>query len=398
MPSFAYQAVDYNGARKHGTLEAASTRAAAAALEASGLFVIDIDNAPPHTSTERGGSERRAVLELTSALAALLTAGMPLARALDAAKLAVPERLQHVVDQIRREVERGATLSSALANHPHLFSPLYAGVVRAAEKSGDLAGGFEELAGTLERQHDLREKLISLSIYPILLATVGAAAVLVLVTVVMPRFVTLLEGTGATLPASTALLLAIAGVGRTYGVMIGAGVLAAAMVVAASTRTTTGRMAFARMLLGLPLVGRLRRHTLAGRFARLSAVLIANGAAVLNALSDAAASIADPVAEKEIERVRNAVRQGSTLHGALAAGTLFPPLLPQVVAIGEESGKLSLFLHRAAGIFERNTQRTLERLVALLEPAMIVAFGGIVAFVALALLQAIYGLNAGALR
>src|SRR5688572_703042 len=164
MPSFAYQAVDNRGARKRGTLDAASSRAAAAALESSGLFVVDIANAPV-VARQRGGSERGAVLELTRAMASLLTAGMPLAKALDAAKLAVPARLTDVVDQIRREVERGASLSAALMTHSHLFSPLYTGVVRAAEKSGDLAEGFEELSTTLERQHELREKLISLSIY-----------------------------------------------------------------------------------------------------------------------------------------------------------------------------------------------------------------------------------------
>ncbi|MEX2282343.1 MAG: type II secretion system F family protein [Gemmatimonadota bacterium] len=399
VPSFAYQAVDHKGNRRGGLLEAPSARAASSALESSGLFIVEISQPSQGVgATPRGGSERRAVLALTRALAALLAAGVPLARALSAARLSVPPRVAEIVDLIRREVERGSSLAAALSAQPQLFSPLYVGVVRAAEKSGELASGFNELAVTLERQQQLRDKLVSLSIYPILLATVGSAAVVLLIAVVMPRFVSLLEGTGASLPASTAFLLSLASVFRRYGVILpGLGV---ATVIAAGMllRTERGAILKSRLLVQLPLVGALRRETLAGRFARLSGVLIHNGAPVLNALADAGASLADPLATREVERIRTQVREGSTLHGAIAAGTLFPPLLPQLVAVGEESGRLSIFLQRAAEMFERNTERSLERLVALLEPAMIVAFGGIVAFVALALLQAIYGLNAGGLR
>jgi type II secretory pathway component PulF len=397
MPSFAWQAVDAVGTRKRGKLEAASSRAATLALESSGLLVVDVAIAQEGT-TQLRRKHKNAVLELTRALSALLAAGMPLARALAATRHAVPEPLPAILEEVRREVERGTSLSLALAAHPELFNPLYTGVIRAAEKSGDLAAGFNELSQTLERQHELREKLISLSIYPILLAAVGGAAVIVLITVVMPRFVTLLQGTGAEMPAATSLLLAISDAAGKYGIVILTTLLIIGIATFSWLSTPGGREAFARVLLSLPLVGPLRSHVLAGRFARLSAVLITNGAAVLNALADAAASMADPIASKEVERVRSEVREGSTLHAALGRGSLFPRLLPQLVAVGEESGKLPLFLVRAADIFERGAQRKLERLVALLEPAMIVMFGGIVAFVALALLQAIYGLNSGALR
>ncbi|MGH8433937.1 MAG: type II secretion system F family protein [Pseudomonas sp.] len=398
VPSFAFEAVDQRGSRREGVLDAASRRAAAAALESGGLFVLDVTaaDAEPRSDARAGG--RRAVLEFTRALAALLSAGMPLARALSAARLAVPVRMGPAIDLIRREVERGNALATALTAHPQLFPPLYIGVVRAAEKSGDLAGGFEELSTTLERQYELSEKLVSLSIYPALLALVGSIAVFLLIVVVMPRFVALLEGTGAMLPASTSLLLALAAIARRFGVALLIALLLLVLLIASALRTARGRELAALFLLRLPVIGALRRQALAGRFARLTGVLLANGAAVLAALDDAAASMADPVAQREVTRVRALVREGSTLHAALAGGSLFPPLLPQLIAVGEESGKLSLFCDRAAGIFERNAQRALERLVAFLEPAMIVAFGGIVAFVALALLQAVYGINAGGLR
>ena len=159
-----------------------------------------------------------------------------------------------------------------------------------------------------------------------------------------------------------------------------------------------GRCTLARATIALPLVGALRRDAMAAAFARLVGGLLSGGAPLLTALDDARGCIADPLAQEESTRIRARIREGASLRQALAEGNLFPPLLTQLVAVGEDSGRLPAFLAQAATILERRTERTVERLVTLAEPAMIVLFGGVVGLVALALLQAVYGINAGTFR
>ena len=398
MPAFAYQAVDLTGKRLRGRAEAATPAALTRTLEDRGLLVLEVDPAGAAQEGGFGFGRRREVLEVTRALAALLPAGMPLAPALGAASSVASGEVRDAMQQIRARVERGDTMSAALGGHPRLFSPLYVGLVRAGERSGDLDSAFGRLADQLERDEQLRGRILSAAIYPLLLATVGSIAVTVLLMFVLPRFVELLEGSGAALPRSTAFLLALSSALQRYWPAL---LLAMGSILAAGLwgRTTPGgRRLWARVLLGIPLVRTLRRYALAARFARLTGVLLGGGAPLLTALDDATESIGDPIARDDVARIRTRVREGASLRQAISEGPLFPPLLAQLVAVGEEAGRLREFLLKSADIFEDRTERSTQRLATLAEPAMIVVFGVIVAFVALSLLQAIYGINAGSFR
>jgi general secretion pathway protein F len=303
-----------------------------------------------------------------------------------------------VIESVRERVERGTALAEALGQHPAFFSPVYAGVVRAGERSGDLTGAFERLTRRLESEQELRSKLISLSIYPVLLALAGGAAVVVLIAFVLPRFVDLLTASGGALPGSTAALLAISGFFQSYGWIVALAFVATIALIAGASARPAGQRVIARIALALPFIGALRRERLSGTFAGMVGVMTAGGAPLLRALDDTADCVADPVARDEVARIRSRVREGASLRQAIAEGGFFPPLLERLVAVGEESARLPDFLLEAATLFERRTQRTLERMVMLVEPLMILVFGGIVAFIALALLQGIYGINAGSFR
>jgi type II secretory pathway component PulF len=400
MPIYAYQAVDGAGKRMRGQAQAASSGALARSLEERGLFVLDVaessDGAGSRGSFRLG--RRREVLEVTRALAALLPVGMPLAQALNAASGVASGDVKAALHHVRERVERGDTLSTALAQHTRLFSPLYVGLVRAGEKSGDIDAAFARLADQLERDEQLRGRILSAAIYPMLLATAGTVAVTVLLFFVLPRFVTLLEGSGATLPQSTATLLAFAAaLHRSWPVLLLIPFAIAAF--AAWVRTSDGgRRTWSSLMLALPGVRTLRRYALAGRFARLVGVLLGGGAPLLAALDDTVESIGDPAARDDVVRIRTRVREGSSLRAALADSALFPPLLAQLVGVGEEAGQLQIFLMKSADIFEERTERATQRLATLAEPAMIVIFGCMVAFVALSLLQAIYGINANSFK
>jgi general secretion pathway protein F len=400
VPQFAYRAVDAAGKRYRGNLEAVNPAALSRALEARGLLVLDADEAASGASSTAGfGFGRsRAVLELTRALAALLPAGVPLSRALGTASQVVSGEVAVATTAVRERVERGQSLAAALAEHPHLFPPIYVGLVRAGEKSGDLDSTFGRLAEQLEREEQLRGRLISASVYPLLLVGIGGVAVVVLMLFVLPRFVELLGGAGASLPGSTALLLRISTLLQLLWPLLLLLPFVAAALAMLAAATVRGRRIGAQLLLLIPGIGRLRRAVLAGRFARLVEVLLGGGAPLLTALEDAEQSIGDPLARDDLARIRGRVREGASLSGAIAEGFLFPPLLAQLAAVGEDAGRLREFLLEAANIFEHMTARILQRLVTLLEPTMILVFGGIVAFVALSLLQAIYAVNADAFR
>ena len=205
-----------------------------------------------------------------------------------------------------------------------------------------------------------------------LLATVGGIAVLVLVLVVLPRFAELLQNAGARLPRSTAIVLGLSTLLSRFWLLVLAGIVAASLGLIAYVRTAAGQRRAAGLVLGIPVVRTLRRHALGARFARLVGILLGGGAPLLAALEDAQESLADPLARDEAGRIRLRVR--------------------------EEAARLEEFLLKAADILEEKTERVLQRLVTLLEPALIVLFGGMVGFVALSLFQAIYGINAGSFR
>lgn len=400
MPTYAYQAVDGSGKRMRGQAQAISPNALTRTLEDRGLLVLEVAESSDAAAAKGGVrfGRRREVLEVTRAMAALLPVGMPLAQALNAASGVATGSVRAALQEVRARVERGDTLSSALAEHRQLFSPLYVGLVRAGERSGDIDAAFARLAAQLERDEQLRGKVLSAAIYPLLLATAGSVAVTVLLFFVLPRFVTLLEGSGAKLPRSTSTLLAFSSLlHRAWPVLLLIPFFVAAFAAWVSN-SDDGRRVWSRIMLALPGVSTLRRYALAGRFARLAGVLLGGGAPLLNALDDTIESIGDPIARDDAIRIRTSVREGVSLRGAVAESTLFPPLLAQLIGVGEDAGQLQVFLMKAADIFEERTERATQRLATLAEPAMIVVFGIIVAFVALSLLQAIYGINANSFK
>ena len=399
MPTYAYEAVTTAGKRSKGREEASSTGALTQSLESRGLFVLNIAETTGEVSHLKFRfGRKREVLEATRALATLLPVGMPLSQALNAATGVTTGDVKAAMQDVRTHVERGETLSTALSRHPALFPPIYTGLVRAGERSGDVDTTFARLSEQLEREEAIRGKVLSAAIYPILLAVAGTAAICVLMLFVLPRFVGLLQGSGAKLPASTTLLLNVSALmRRVWPAFLLIPVFFAAMSAWINTSEKGARF-WSRFLLAVPLVSTLRRYALAARLARLLSVLLGGGAPLLVALDDTIDSVDDPIARDDVKQIRARVREGTSLRQAVAESSLYPPLLPQLIGVGEDAGQLRAFLHKAAEIFEERTERATQRLATLAEPVMIVVFGLIVAFVAMSLLQAIYGINAGSFR
>ena len=379
-------------------VEAPTSDVATSVLRARGLIVLDV--AASEATQGFFGSRIRSgdLAEFTRALSALLPAGLPLPRALSVARDIAPASLRRALADVQTRVERGSTFADALAAHPQAFPASYAGLVRAGERAGNLDGSVARLAAAIEGEQQFRAKLLTAAIYPTLLAFVGGGAILVLLMVVLPRFGALFAASGSALPASTSIVLSFSNALRAYAVPFG---LVLVMLAALTIWLATSRDAAdtrSRLFLATPLVSGFYREVLAARTARVIAILLGGGAPFVGALDDAAKSLDDPSAQREVLRIRARVREGVSPAAAVAEGTLFPPILARLVAAGEESSQLEAFFSKAADLFEERAKRAAARFVALAEPSLIVAFGLVVGLIALALVQAIYGINITPMR
>ena len=398
MALLRYRALTRAGGREAGVVEAPTSDAATSVLRERGLIVLDVAAADAPRRFFGARIRSGDLAEFTRALAALLPAGLPLARALSVARDIAPVSLRSPLADVQARVERGSTFADALAAHPDAFPASYVGLVRAGERAGSLADSISRLADAIEAEQEFRAKLLTAAIYPTLLAFVGGGAILVLLLVVLPRFGALFAASGSALPASTAFVLAISAALRANAIALTVAIiLFGAFSLWLGTSRDAGELR-SRLFLVLPLVSGFYREVLAARTARVIAILLGGGASFVSALDDAAKSLDDPSARREVLRIRARAREGVSPASAVAEGTLFPPVFARLVAAGEESSQLEAFFAKAANLFEERAKRSAARFMALVEPGLIVAFGLVVGLIALALVQAIYGINITPMR
>lgn len=382
-----------------GVEEAISQAALTKTLSSRGLLPIELTPGTPKEGRSRQGSRmvpRRAdVAEATTTLGALLEAGLPLDRALQiTSRTAARRDVGEAFEAVRSRVREGGQLATALEKHPRFFPPIAVGMVRAADRGGHLSEVIGRLAEHLERERELRARISAALAYPLLLSVVGTGALAALLIFVLPRFVELLADAGTRVPRSTRMLLAGANaLGKIWPFL--AVVLVAAVGSFWRWRASpTGRVQTDAWLLRLPIIGSLRAAHTTAQVARTLSTLLSGGAALLPALGIAAESTADAAISQDLRGVREAVRRGSSFSRSLGQRASFPYVFVRLVEVGEEVGQLDELLARAATLLEADLERRLARAVALIEPALIIIFGAVVGFVALSVLQAIYGINA----
>jgi len=391
---FRYQAATLDGHTVEGVVQAGSRQSVLEELRRRQLYAVAVDEATPD-SVARAGRRlgRRAAAALwTRNVATLLGAGVPLDRALAfTAQHASHDGLAEAVRQVRRAVQEGASLADALARHPRYFDPLFVAMVSAGESSGALEIVFDRLSEHLEEGAELRSQVRTALLYPALMAIVGCIGLVVLLGFVIPRFAGILADVGGTLPVSTQLLLAASTVlTKGWWAWLLLAVAAGYALPHALARPETRRRWHAARL-AWPWLGDLELKYATAQFARTLGLLLKSGVPALPALRIARASVTNLIVQAGVDRATGALAEGSALAPALA-GTL-PPLALQMIAVGEESGRLEELCLRVADTYDSEVRRALRTGVALLEPALILAFGALVGFVALAMLQAIYGIN-----
>jgi general secretion pathway protein F len=393
--AFRWEAVDAQGRVKQGVLEADTARAVRDQLRAGGLTPTAVDESAARRETFASVRLPAPLLALTTRqLATLALSGMPLDQALAAvAEQADDARAAKIATSLRSHVAAGESLPAALARYPRTFSPLYRGLVGAGAETGRLAEVLSRLSDYLEAREALRQKVILALIYPAVVTVIAFGVIAVLLVYVVPQVVSVYQQSRQTLPWLTQALISTSAFFRATGWLWLAGLIAACVAFALALRRPAFCARWHAGLLRTPVVGRLLRSLDTARFASTLAILTASGAPLLRSL-DAAAEVVRRIPLREAAaRAASLVREGVALSRALREQKVFPPVLVHLVANGEQTGRLATMLERAAGELERDAERRLAWLAALLQPALIVIMGGIVLVLVLAVMLPIVSMN-----
>jgi general secretion pathway protein F len=400
VPVFAYRAADRAGRTVDGVMEAYDANAVVERLHREAFYPLRVEPAGEQGQLGRRlfGAPRvpgRDLLDFTQQLATLVEAGLPLERALVIlGDVAASRRLRQIVQDVTQSVRAGSTLADALGRHqPRPFSRLYVNTVRAGERGGVLELALRRLAEHLEAARELREAIVSALIYPALLLVVGTGAVIFLLTFVLPRFAVILADLGQALPLPTRLVLGASEVLLAYWWAIAAVVLAVAVAWQTAARSDAGRLRLDAGLLALPVAGEVLRKVEVGRAIRTLGTLLSSGVPLLGALDVTREGAGNRVVANALAAVHGGVKRGEGLARPMADTGAFPPLVVHMVRVGEETGRLDDMLGRVAGAYEREVRVAVRRLVATLEPAIIVVLGLVVLAIVLAILLAILSVN-----
>ncbi len=413
MNSFRYQAIEAGGAAVEGVIEASDRKTALQLLGQRGLFPSNLENvacvasapavpaiaAPAQNAPRLNVSgqrriSRKEITAFTGEMGTLLGAGIPIPQALDG--LGEEEEnpaLKAVVRQIGEAVRKGASLSTALEEHPRLFGKLYVSMVRVGEEAGALQKVMLDLARLLEHEDEVRSEVMAAVAYPAFVLGFGLITVTVLLTVVMPKLFGMLQEMLTVLPLPTLILLKISGAFHHYWFLILAGVAGVVGAVWWYIRTPRGAENWDFVKLRLPVMGAVFRAAALSRFARTLGTLVKSGVSLLPALKIVENTIGNLVLAKSIAQVAEETRGGDSLATPLRRLGIFPKTVVQMISVGEETGKLDEMLLKVAEIEERHMRARTKTLVSLLAPALIVVVGGMVGFMVIAILLPIFKMS-----
>ena len=401
MAGFDYVAVDARGRTVRGTLTAADEAAVRTLLGRRRLMPLEIHStrgtlpeAARTTAAGRGGKLDARTLALTTRQLATLVSVAPIEEALRTIALQADRpAVRRVLERVHAGVMEGRRLSDAMALQGQAFPPLYRAMVSAGETSGALEPILERLADGLERDQVVRGRVITALVYPAVLAVVALGVIGALMIFVVPRVVDQFDSMNQTLPLLTRLVIGLSDGMRDWGWLAALVILLTGLAGAAALRKPALRLRADTALLRLPLIGRLTRDLHGAKMARTLSTMIAAGLPVLEGLTITARTVFNRRLRLATETMADAVREGGGLSAAMRRADVFPPILVTMTASGEASGRLEPMLERAADYLEREFSTFTAVMLSLLEPAIIVVMGGVVALIVLSILLPILQIN-----
>lgn len=390
--AYAYRAARVDGALESGVIEAPTREAASAILTQRGLFPLDIAaQAEPGERRSRVSIDDHALA--LRMLATLLESGLPMNRALAALGELAPSSWAPALPAVREAVRQGRTLAHALTSSELGLPPVALGIIHAGEAGSGVAIAVRRAAELVETSASTRRAMRGALAYPLVLATAGLATIALLVSVVIPRFGAILSDLGQELPASTRLVLGASQSAQALALptLLIAGVLF--VMWRAWTARETGRRQWHAWMLGVPLAGRTRRSSAASRACASMAALLDSGVPLPAALAHSARACGDAALGARLLAAREGIAHGERLSGAIERERALTPTAVRLIRAGEETGKLAAMLDHAARIESERATHLVKNAVRLLEPALILGFGALVALVAAALMQAVYSVR-----
>ncbi len=417
MGLFSYKAVDRGGAHVAGSVEAADRRSAVAALAERGQFVTELiershraqgdgdeSGVSPWLAVPRLGAGRIAskdILAMTTQLSTAIRAGLPLLNCLELLhKQQRKSAMKRLFDHLVKSVNAGQSLSEAMGEHPNVFSPLYLSMIRVGETGGILEQTSTQLAGILAREEKVKTNMKNASAYPLFVLSIGLASAVVIVAWILPKILENVSAGAAAMPMPTRVLLGISAFSRVLFTSVG-GWLAIVAVIAAlyalrRWTKTVGRLEWDAFKLRLPVLGSVLRTIAVGRFARTLGALTQGGVTILDALAVVRDTLGNEQLARQIDDVAEKVKRGESLAEPLEASGYFPPLLVQIVAIGEQTGKLDELLLNAAETFDTDADAAISRFMAIFPAALILILALVIGFIIAAALLPIVMMSLGA--
>lgn len=395
MPRFSYTATLPDGASTHGSQKAPSREAVELALYERELRNIHVAESRSVLQKEilAPRVKRTEVMHLSRQLGAFIRAGLPL---IEAVHLIGTESdnssLRRMMLSVEQGLRSGDRLSDCLDRHPRIFPEYYRGIIRSAELTGQLDTVLDQLARYLERDLEARRKVKSAMVYPAAIAMMAVVTIVVLAVYVLPRFKTFFASLGAKLPLPTRMLLAVTGFLTDYWWALLGGLLVVSGAVFGILHTRRGRYLADRLLLWIPVLGSTLQFVLVERFSRILSSMVSAGVNLPDALRVATESLRNLVFVQALQEVREAMLRGEGLAAPLAATRVFPSTASRMIRVGEETGTLDDQLAATAKYYEGELEYKIKKLTSLFEPAVIIVMGGLVGFVAVALVSAMYGI------
>jgi len=394
MAVFVYQGRSANG-MQNGEIEASDRSAAVGELRRRAILVTKIaEKSAPRVTFKFGGkvSDKEMAI-FTRQFSTMIDAGLPLVQCLNIlAEQSDSKTLRSVTGQVARNVEAGSTLADALRRHPRTFDDLFTNLVEVGEAGGILDVVLQRLSAYIEKAAALKRKVKAAMVYPSAIIGVAIMVVIFMLTFVIPTFAQMFKDLGADLPLPTKVVLWLSTFVRTYILLIIAAMIGCVLALRSYYRTEGGRATIDALMLKLPIFGTLIRKVAVARFTRTLGTLVQSGVPILDGLRITARTAGNKVVEKAVLQCRAAVTEGKTLAEPLRVSGVFPPMVTQMISVGEQTGALDAMLSKIADFYDDEVDTAVSTLTSLLEPIMIVFLGVVVGGLVVAMYLPIFKL------
>ncbi len=397
MPVYRWEGKTLRGAIKRGELEAASEAALRIQLRQQNIIPTKVLSKGKEIKLQLsiGGSRisQKMIAVFTRQLATMIDAGLPLVQSLDI--LATQQQnkaFQSVLTAIRDDVESGSTFAAALGRHPKVFSDLYVNLVVAGEEGGILDNILLRLSNYIEKAVALKKKVKSAMVYPAAIVAVAVLVVSVLMIFVIPVFEKMFLSAGQSLPLLTVIIVGLSKLMKQYFLFIAAGLVVLAIIIRRYYKTEGGRRAIDAFLLKVPVFGLLLKKIAIARFSRTLSTLVSSGVPILDSLNIVAKTAGNQIVEDAIFKARSSISEGETIAEPLSRAKVFPPMVTQMISVGESTGSLDTMLSKIADFYEEEVDTTVATLTSLLEPFLMIFLGGTIGTIVIAMYLPIFNM------